>query len=145
MTVHILTDAIIQAQRYIRSLDGVKEAPDYPPEAPNVYPFVIGRPGTGRWQFNPDGSKRGLHTIILELHVSRNNLPTDMERVMPFVDSLPDLLMSKLLNDSKWKGTIDTFDDISYRPMFWDWGNNVKTIGVEFSVNGVKMQSAIST
>ena len=138
-----LNDAIIQVVRYARTLPGVREAPDYPPESLNSYPFVLGFAGGGVWRFGPAGDKKGLHSITLELHVARKDLPKDVEKSMGFSDSIPNLLMSKLINDNKWNNTIDTFDQISYTFGPLGWGNE-PTLGFRFKIENIKMQSTIT-
>jgi hypothetical protein len=138
-----LQDAIAQAQKYIRALDGIKSAPENPPDSVNVYPFVICFPGTGIVKFGPTGAREGLHSIVIEVHMNRANLPHAVEKVLPFGDSIPNLLMDKLLNDNKWNYTVDTFRDVSY--VFGPLGyGDTPTIGWRFTVNEVKIVSTIT-
>ncbi len=139
-----LAATIDQVQTYMRALSGIRAAPDEIPERVNVFPFVITRPGTGTWEFGAAGDKKGLHNIVIELHVARKDLPRDIATALPYCESIPNLLMYKLLNDNKWNGTVDTIGSIGYRFMVWDWSPELKTIGFEFTVNGVKILSAIS-
>lgn len=139
-----LAAAITQAQTYIAALSGIRAAPSTPPERVNVFPFVIARPGNGSIKFGATGAKKGLHNIIIELHVARKDLPRDVATILPYCESIPNLLMYKLLNDDKWNGTIDTFESITYRFMSWDWSPELKTIGIEFTVNDVKIQSELT-
>lgn len=140
-----LEKAITQIQKYIATLDGIRAAPAVPPE--NIggnYPFVLARPGTGTIGFGPTGVKKALHNIVIELHIARKDLPRDIATALPFCDSIPNLLQYKLLNDNKWNGTVDTFESIAYRFMSWDWEGGIKTVGFEFVVNNVKIQSALT-
>ncbi len=139
-----LATVIDQVQAYMRTLSGIRAAPDEMPERVNVFPFVIARPGDGTWEFGADGTKKGLHNIVVELHVARKDLPRDIATALPYCDSVPNLLMNKLLNDNKWNGTIDTFRDITYRFTVWEWSPELKTIGFEFTIHDVKVQSTIT-
>lgn len=141
MVTATLDDATKQAVRYVRALPGVRDAPDYPPEELGNYPFALGYVGGGVWKFGPTGVKKGLHTIVVELHVARKDLSKDIKSAMVFSDSIPNLLMSKLLNDNKWNNTIDTFEQITYTFGSLGW-NEVATIGFRFRVEGIKMESA---
>src|SRR3989304_8711270 len=134
-------DAIAQALTYIRSLSGIKLAPASPPEQASDFPFVTGYPGDGEHIETPAGLRTGLHNVIIELHVARRDLPFDYALAIPFVDSIPNLLFSNLT--SKWAGKISTFDRISYRWGEMEWGSQ-KTLGIQFTVQGVKIQSAVS-
>ncbi len=137
-----LQDAISQAQLYARTLAGIKGAPAYAPEQMSDFPFCVAYSGGGTWEFGAGQQKKGLHTIVLELHVARKNLPGDIAAAMAYSDSIPALLMSKLLTDNKWNGTVDTFGSIRYTfgPMGW---NGAKTIGFRFFIEGIKMQSEL--
>jgi len=136
-----LDNAIDQAVTYIRSLTGIKLAPASPPEQASDFPFVTGYPGDGEHIETPAGLRTGLHNVIIELHVARKDLPFDYDLAIPFVDSIPNLLMSNLT--SKWAGKISTFDRISYRWGEMEWATQ-KTLGIQFIVQGVKIQSAVS-
>ena len=139
-----LDNALVQIQTYMRlAALGLRGAPDRPPEQVNVFPFVITRAGSGTWQIGADGTKLGLHNLIIELHVARNDLPRDLATVNPYCDSIPNLLIDKLLHDNKWNHTISTFQNIAYRYMVSDWAVNLKTIGIEFTVNNVKIQTQV--
>jgi len=134
-------DAIAQALTYIRSLSGIRLAPAFPPEQASDFPFVTGYPGDGEHIETPAGLRTGLHNVIIELHVARKDLPFDYALAIPFVDSIPNLLFSNLT--SKWAGKISTFDRISYRWGEMEWATQ-KTLGIQFIVQGVKIQSAVS-
>jgi hypothetical protein len=139
-----LKNVITQVATYLAALSGIRAAPTAPPE--NIqgnYPFVITRPDTGTFTTMSAAFKRGEHSIVIELHVARKDLPRDVATAMPFCDSIPNLLMSQLFDD-KWGGTIDTFRDISYRFVSWNWEGGLTTIGFEFTVRGIKIQGAIT-
>ena len=137
-----LDTAIGTALGYIRSLSGIKVAPTEPPEdMSNVWPFVVGYPQAGSFLEVPNGVRRGLHDIVIELHVSRNDLPTAYDLAIPYVDSIPNLLMSNAQDG--WDGAISTFGEITYEFGALDWGD-IKTMGVRFIVHDVKIQTAVS-
>jgi hypothetical protein len=139
--VATLDDAITAAIGYVGGLTGVKQAPTEPPETIGDFPFVAGYPGDGEWIETPAGLKTGLHNVIIELHVARKDLPFDYALAIPYVDSIPNVLFSNLTD--KWDGTISTFDRITYRWGEMEWGSQ-KTLGLQFIVQGVKIQSAVS-
>ena len=136
-----LDDAITAAIGYVGGLTGIKLAPTEPPEKIGDFPFVAGYPADGEWRETPAGLKTGLHNVIIELHVARKDLPFDYALAIPFVDSIPNVLMSNLTD--KWDSTISTFDRITYRWGEMEWGSQ-KTLGLQFTVQGVKIQSAVS-
>lgn len=133
-----LSSAIVYIQALMRQVEGVKAAPDYPPEQLDPFPFVVAFPGSGTWAFGGGGFARGLHTIELQVHIARKDLPHDVEAITKFVDLIP----LKLLGDPTLGGTISTFGTVRYEfvPMVW---NSVSTIGVRFFIEGVKMEQVL--
>jgi len=132
-----------QMIQYVRTLRGIREAPDYAPEEIGNYPFALAYPGGGVMDFGPANDRKGLHTLTLELHIARKDLSNDVKKAAPFVDSIPNLLMYKLQNDNQWNGTISTFQRISYTFGSLGW-NQIETFGVRFRVEEVKIQTAIT-
>ncbi|MBT7070744.1 MAG: hypothetical protein HN975_07640 [Anaerolineae bacterium] len=131
-----LQAAVEQVQDLMGAVSGVKSAPDYPPENINEYPFVVAYMGGGEIVFDTPSAYKGLHTIIIELHIARKDLPNDIEIAAPYVDSIPAALMA----DATLAGTVNLFDNITYEftEMLWD---AVETIGFRFSINGVSQRS----
>jgi len=134
-----LSNAIAQVQSLVRGLAGVRDAPDYPPEKASAFPFAVAYPGTGRWVGGaPAGEKRGLHTIIVELHVARKDLPRDVEGAMGYVESIP----NAILNAPTLSGTVDTVNEIRYTFGALNYGD-LQTIGYRFEVD-IKQRSAVT-
>jgi len=111
----------------------------------NVFPFIVTHPGTGEWSSDVPGNKIGLHTITVELHVARKDLPRDIQKAMAYSESIPNALLKAVatVSGDKFDNTISTFDRITYTfgPLGWA---GVDTIGFRFQIVGVKMQSNIT-
>lgn len=131
-----LQDVINDIQDSIGAISGIKNAPDYPPENINEYPFVVAYMGTGTIDFDAPPSTKGLHSIIVELHVARKDLPNDISIASPFVDSIPAAIMA----DVTLGGTVQLFENITYEFAVMRW-DAVDTIGFRFTVNGVSQRS----
>lgn len=138
-----LQSVIAQMQTYMLTLDNVLAAPDKPPEQMHLFPFVVTFARRGTWKLAPAETKTGLHTIHIEVHVARVDLPYDVQAAMQYSDSVPELLMSKLLNDNQWNDTIDTFGDIDYEFGVLGWAK-INTLGFRFIVKDVKVQTPIT-
>jgi hypothetical protein len=94
----------------------------------------------GTWESVSAGWKKGLHTVSLEIHVSRANLPKAIKQVSPYNELIADLLLSNpRLND-----TIDTIVmPIQYSFGYLDWGASRDAhLGYRFNVT-MKIQSAL--
>jgi len=133
--------AIIESVIDIVTADhtNIKLAPDFMPESPTVFPFLAVFSDDGVWEFGVPGEKRGLHNIVVEIHISRKDLPIDLEQVMSFSDSIPNSIMS----DPTLGGTCSTFTELSYSIVPMNWGN-VQTLGFRFIIRNVKHQSTIT-
>ncbi|MCP3909229.1 MAG: hypothetical protein GY712_14590 [Oceanicoccus sp.] len=131
-----LQAAIEDVQATIGAISGIKAAPNYAPEKINEYPFSVAYMGGGLIDFDTPSATKGLHIIVIELHVARKDLPNDISIVAPFIDSIPAALMA----DPTLGGTVGLFENITYEftPMQWD---AVETIGYRFFINGVSQRS----
>ncbi len=140
-----LDDAIGEIQADIRALDGIRAAPDYAPEQMNAFPFSVVYPGSGEFTSDVPGGMKGLHSITIELHVARKDLPRDIAKAMPFVQSIPNALLKAVATQGgdRFGGTIDTFGRITYEFGPLDWGAT-QTIGWRFRMEGVKIKGDIT-
>jgi len=127
----------------VAALTTVRSAPADPPEQVAAYPFLTVHPGTGTWEEGPAGMKKGLHSIVVELHVARTpGLARAVSEALGFAESVPNTIF-KGRDADRFNGTIDTFDRITYTfgPLKWDI---VDTFGWIFKIEGVKQQTVIS-
>lgn len=128
--------AAIQAlQDTVGAVSGIKKAPDYPPDSINSFPFAVAYPADGTWEVYA-GTTKALHTLVVEIHVARADLPAAVANVIGYGDSVP----KAILADTTLGGTISTFSDITYEFGSLDWGET-KTVGFRFRINGVKILS----
>ncbi len=125
-----LSDAIKQVQVIVSGISGIKKAPQYPPEKMSEYPFAIAFPGNGTFTPDASGTKRGLHTITLEVHTARKNMAQDIAAVIDYGESVS----SALLNNLRLNSTVDTINGVGYQfgPLGYD---TVPTIGYTFSID----------
>lgn len=134
-----LPDAIARIQVLVRALGGIRGAPNEPPEKLNRFPFAVAFAGRGTWAGgSPAGEKRGLHTIIVELHVARKDLPRDVAAAMGYTESIP----NTILNDPTLNGNVDAVNEIRYTFGPLGWGT-AETLGFQFEID-VKQRSAIT-
>jgi hypothetical protein len=140
-----LQQAIAAIQADIRALTGIVAAPDYAPEQVNAFPFCIVYPTSGDFVSDIPGSLVGLHTITIELHIARKDLPRDIAQAMVYVESIPNVLLKTIATQGgdRFGGTISTFERITYDFGPLDWGGT-QTVGFRFRLVGVKMQKDIT-
>lgn len=133
---------VSKVQSYISGLSGMRSAPASPPDQAKMFPFSLVYPGEGEWTMEPVGWKKALHSIVIEIHVQRRDLPRDFESVVGFCESVPNVLFKELVAD-KWDATVDTIGPITYIFGVLGYGG-IDTIGFKFTVTGVKAQSALT-
>ncbi len=134
-----LQDAIAAVQVLVKTISGIREAPAYPPEQLELFPYAVAYSGGGVWEFGPAGDKKGLHNIVVELHIQRKALARDVSAAMAYSDSIPNILMK----NPTLSGTVNTFQSISYTFGPLGYGG-IETIGFKFTISNVKMQTAIT-
>jgi len=133
-----LQDAIAKVQELAGAVSGIRAAPEYLPESINIFPFLVCYAGSGSFEIAPAGVMKGLHNIILELHVARQDLPRDTKNVMQYSDSIPQAIMA----DPTLGGTVSTIGSISYTFGGMQYGTQ-QTLGFRFTIQSVKLQTVI--
>jgi hypothetical protein len=136
-----LKDAIDEIIDELQTISGIRRVPDEPPETNSAFPFAVVYPSTGLYTGGPPPLMKGLHSINIELHVARKDLPRDYTQVMDLIDTIP----KELYNLHRLGGfsNLDTFGDITYTfgPLAW---GTVDTLGVTYTMTNVKIQSDVS-
>ena len=134
-----LVAAIADIQATVGALTGIREAPDYPTDQTSVFPTSFCFAGSGEWKQQPAGSRTGLHTITLQIHWDRKDLPRDVTKALGFCETIPNAIMK----DYRLGGTVDTVvDPITYTFGVLEWGG-IQTIGWSFNIT-VKIMEAIT-
>ena len=133
-----LLDAIGEIIDEIKTISGIRSAPDEPPESTDLFPFVVVYPDYGIYEYGmPIGYERALHNIAIELHVARKDLPRNYSTVMNLIDEIP-MELGKLLKASGFSN-LSTWESIEYTFQAMSYGG-VETLGVRYIINGVKIQ-----
>ena len=132
--------AIAHIQGLAEGLPGIRQAPDFPPEQMNVFPFAVCYPAAGEFQAGPMGLMKGLHNLVVEIHVARKDLPRDVETALPFGEALA----AAVMDDPTLGGTVDTVradEGISYTFGALAWGGQ-ETVGWRLTIP-VKIQTVL--
>lgn len=127
--------AAVQAlQAHALSLSGVMEAPTYPPESINQFPFAVAYPANGRILGVSAQFRRELHTVFVEFHCARTILPTAVEQAITYLTGFPPLLTA----DPTLGGAVQTVLMDADQPITYEFGrlnwNGIDTIGIRFRV-----------
>lgn len=103
-----IASIVAAVQAKAGALAGVKGAPTEPPESINQFPFAIAYPGSLTADPMSDGWRRGLGTVICELHCARVLLPTAVAQAVP----LGDAFVNAILSDLTLGGAVDTVNEL---------------------------------
>ena len=136
----MIQGAIERLQVLADALTGISQADVYPPEQLNVFPFVVVYPSAGRWVGGPAGMMKGIHDLVVEIHVQRTDLPRNVQAAMPAGEALA----AAILSDPTLGGTVDTVladNGLAYTFGALAWGGQA-TIGWRITVP-VKIQTVL--
>lgn len=96
--------AVAEIQRVVGLLEGMRAAPDAPPEQINVYPFALSYIGQCEVSKSSAHHTIRIFTIVTEIHVARKDLPRDIAKLNAYPTSVPDALWA----DPTLGETVDT-------------------------------------
>lgn len=109
-----LDNAIAEGLKLIRTVDGIRNVPDYPTESdPRLYPAAIATTQDAEWTKGDFGTVQGLHNIRLGVYIPRQDAPIDVAQIHPFGEKIKDVLFLNSEADNinaTWNGTIDTIN-----------------------------------
>jgi len=136
-----LKDAINEIIDELQTIPGLRRVPDAPPENNEQFPFAVVYPLTGTYALEMTSFFKGLHSINIELHVARKDLPRDYAQVMDLIDTIPLELAKK--HAAGEFDNLATFGIIEYTfgPLSWA---GIQTLGVTYTINGVKIETSTS-
>jgi hypothetical protein len=141
MAFSTLKDAVAEIVDELQTISGIRRVPNDPPENNDQFPFAVVYPLTGGYVGGATGVMKGLHSINIELHVARKDLPRDFSVVMGLIDTIPLELMS--LRNAGGFTKLETFGVIEYTfgPLSWA---SVETLGVTYTLTDVKVETEIT-
>ncbi|MGD8499058.1 MAG: hypothetical protein PVJ86_00330 [Phycisphaerales bacterium] len=126
--------AIVEA-----TITGVKRAHDETPESLSEFPCFINYPRRGTvTPVDACLAVHGLHTVVCELHITRQDLPTAEGVARPFID----LFVKAVWADPKLSNTCDTVNEIRYEYGRLEFGRE-QHLGIRFEVD-FKLQESVS-
>lgn len=123
------------------TITGIKRAHDETPESLSEFPCFINYPRRGTVTPAPGGvalAIKGLHTVVCELHITRQDLPTAESVARPFIDRF----VKAVWADPKLGNTVDTVNEIRYEYGRLEFGRE-QHLGIRFEVD-FKLQESVS-
>lgn len=141
MSADSLQDVISAVQDIIGSLSGIRVAPDYAPDSLAVFPASVVYPAAGTFTTGPADNLKGLHNIVVEIHVERRDLVKALKAAIPYGT----LAAKALLGDVTLGGTVSTFGQITYDFGPMAWGDPaLQTLGWRLTIENIKTQESMS-
>jgi hypothetical protein len=83
-----------------------------------------------------------LHSIIIELYVSRVDLPRDFNEIMEYIDKIPYELHK--LNKDRGFSYLETIGEIEQTELIEILWAEKKCLGVQYRMTDVKIQTIIT-
>lgn len=133
----------------IRSLPEIAAVPDLVlDQATGEWPIVLVVPPRGTWMLGPHASANGhamidaAHTIHIEVHVPRADLPAAIDALLPLADAIPDALFAAFDRDRFNDAVLllgDRAGTSANRPMSYElqpsqWGSDA-TLAYMFDID----------
>jgi hypothetical protein len=126
-----LQDVVDAIQAKVKTLEpALRSAPDNPIEQPAVYPFGVTFIRRVNYTQQSGTLRTGLHTVAVQIHIARKDLPRDIVKAVPYGEALP----VALWNDLTLGGKVAHINDIrgAFRAM--EWGDQ-ETLGWDFEID----------
>lgn len=130
-----LNAAIIEVQKMMKALPGVRAAPNYIEGKSSQFPYFETWPGPGNWESNSYAFLQGILSICIVVHIQENTLMLSEEKSMVYVELVPRTLMA----DSTLNGTVSTFGDIEFSGLLRMQLGETPTIGYRWTIKDVKI------
>lgn len=126
-----LVDAITELQDTIGDLTGVAAAPASPVDAPSgQWPISIAFPRAGTFEGGGAAQAVGYHTIVVQLHYSRQELKRAYATIAPYLETIAEAI----LDDPTIGGEVTTIMGLSYTFGGMTFAG-IDTIGWQFDVS----------
>lgn len=137
-------EVIAQVQTYMLTLPGIRQAlPDLPNRASTDMTSIAYFQTGAETNFPPE-VRNSLDDLTIEVITP---IGTDLERahqrIIPLVDTVPNLLFYKLLNDQYWNKTVATIGNITYQYFTMKF-NDIEYVGYRFIVHGVSRRTTLT-
>lgn len=102
--------AVLNLQGLVEAIDGIRQAPDYPPDQANAFPFAVSF--CGRLIDSTMHTRNmviNLYEIVTDVHVARKDGGRDVANIVPFMTSFSAAVWA----DSTLSGAVSTTNRIS--------------------------------
>lgn len=139
-----LQTAITNIKTQIAAITGIKGASDYLPDSlPNTDNWVVLYPGNSTFEVNA-GMMKELGSIVVELHTPRRaDLASAIKRVMPYWEAIPNCIIDEVM-DTQLTAAVSTIGVITCSGIISMKYNDIDTVGIRYTVTGVKIESSIT-
>ena len=134
--------AVVSAiQAKVGAISGIRAAPEYMPETPGAFPFIQAYVTSGEYE-RRKGTMVGTHSIVVALHVARQDLPRAIEAAMGYAKSIPNAIYDAMM-DGNLSSTVSHIGKITYTFGELHYGD-AQTLGFRFVVEEIRTEDAIS-
>lgn len=135
-----LQDVVDAVRNKLRTVDpAIRSVPDGPIENVSVFPFGTAFIRRVNYKQFSQTLRHGTHTIAVQVHVARKDLPRDIEKSMPYGEAVPIAIYNDLTLDQK----IATVTEIrgAFRAM--EWGD-AETLGWDIEIDFTMVNQGVA-
>lgn len=136
-----IANALTQIASVVSGVSGIKAAPANPAENINEYPFCLIYVMEGTTEISETGTRLHLFNVAIDLLTVRRDISLDMAILTPFLDSIPQALLSEVSSGGDlFQGGIDTWGMLreEFLPFYPYAG--VDMIGYRFTMEACKLR-----
>src|SRR5678815_191969 len=139
MTTQALDNAINEIVTVLRAVDGLQSVPFNPTEQMSYSTFGIVYPFSGTFNIGPIGTRKGLHSIAVDILTKRTDIAKNFQTLRPLIDLVSYAILYQMSDGSRiFNQSIDTFNELTYQWTSSDYGG-VPIVGYHFLMTDVKI------
>jgi hypothetical protein len=135
-----LETCISEVVAVVRGVSGIQNVPLNPPSVMSYSTFGLVYPSSGTFGIGPIGTRRGLHSVAIDILTKDVDIARSMATLKPMVDSLANALIAEVsIGGDQFNNSIETFGSLTYNWIpLTDYGG-VPVVGWHFLMNDVKI------
>lgn len=129
----------------LRNVSGIDNVPLNPPSVMSYATFGLVYPSSGNFVATPTGTRRGLHTIAIDVLTKDTDIARAIARLRPLIDSVPAPLIAEVSYASngavggQFSNTIETFEEVTYTWIPLTDYAGIPVVGLHFAMTNAKV------
>lgn len=135
-----IADLMTEIATTVGTVTGIRFATSDPNETQAIDTFAVVFLLEGVKPLGPQGTRRSLSRIAVDVLKVRRNLPKDLAVLHPFLDSIPDALTAEVAEGGdQFKGKMETFEKVTTTFLPFVEYAGIQMIGYRFIMENCKI------